>query len=189
LFLLAMLPVAAYFIGPLVWKRIPGGKVRVAQAAPRSGLIEEAPGTTAELLPDWQTVVEQMSADVRMRAAPARAMRNPFQLAGTPAQNIAAAATDETADHDHAQQEARDTGPEPVGLRLTATIVGQRLQMATINGKPYRVNARIPLPSDEASSPEGGAAPSRPTFVLKSVARKFVVLEHDGKLYQLNLAR
>jgi hypothetical protein len=181
--LLALLPVAAYFIGPLVWKKIPDSRARAVAAASGPELPTNAPAQPIVPATDWWLLAEQMARDARMRAAPPRTMRNPFRLTETPVENTTA-----DADAAGAETEQRtESGIEQFSLRLTSTIVGQRLRMATINGKPYRENAIISFPPGESRAADGEAG--SPKIVLKTVARKFVVLEHGGKLYQLNLAQ
>jgi hypothetical protein len=79
--------------------------------------------------------------------------------------------------------------PEDLGFRLTATIVGSRVRMATINGKPYREKSAIAVPSSEDAELEPDASLNKPAFTLQAVNRKYVVLERNGRLYQLKLAR
>jgi hypothetical protein len=137
----------------------------------------------------WQDLVQWMANDSRMRTAPPLGLRNPFQsatsiLAINSEEDTKAPSDQETA-AEAVKIRQKELNPEELGLRLTATIVGSRVRMATINGKPYRENARIGMPAGGNENPDAAAL----QFVLKTVDRKFVVLEHNGKLYQLQLAR
>ena len=71
--------------------------------------------------------------------------------------------------------------PADLGMTLSATIVGARTKLATINGKQYREAAEIELK-------ETNGAPTTETLVLKTIGQKFVVLERQGKLFRLSLS-
>jgi hypothetical protein len=187
--LLAMLPVAVYFIGPLIWKKGKPGKspalavVPVASKAVASAAMVNPPAIS------WQNLVQKMASDSRMRTAPPLGLRNPFQSAtnilSINAEDETKAISDQETVPEVGKLRQKELNPEEIGLRLTATVVGSRVRMATINGKPYRENARIDMLAGENESSDAAAS----QFVLKTVDRKFVVLEHNGKLYQLKLAR
>jgi hypothetical protein len=117
-------------------------------------------------------------------------MRNPFRLA--PAVEAA-----QVAESDRNQSkpepetidgtEPPELSPSELGFRLTATIVGSQVRMATINGKPYREQSSIVVASERGATQERVGPET--AFTLVSVGRKHVVLERNGKLYQLELAR
>jgi hypothetical protein len=140
-----------------------------------------------EVVSDWQAVAEWIASDLRMRPAPPQGVRNPFQrFAAQP--GTADAGSPEGSTGPRTSSDGRRLDPSDLGLRLTATIVGDRVRMATINGKPYRENARITFPGEDASQ-DPGQISQEPALILKSVDRKFVLLERDGQLFRLHLAR
>ncbi|MGE0758307.1 MAG: hypothetical protein AB7O38_14865 [Pirellulaceae bacterium] len=201
LLLVAMLPIAAYFVGPLVWKSLPSARGSVSPATVTKALVAASPfvpcldGDTASKSSSpasWHELREWMQQDRRMRSAPFQGLRDPFRAVA------AVASPTEVADAEEERTEASgkdtplselkpDLSPEELGLHLTATIIGKRIRMATINGKPYRERATIDV-SAENRRRDDDSLPSA-SFVLKSVQRKSVTLERNGALYELELAK
>lgn len=187
--LLALLPVAAYFIVPLLGTKEAKGHGAVQPAAaPVAAAVAAAsvPGAAART---WHELVEWMANDVRMRTAPHGGARNPFRRSGD---DRTATNQDETA-HEvpeiEAKERPQELSPSEMGLRLTATIVGSRVRMATINGRRYREQAPIAVGSAPADDGVEGARQMDTPFVVKTISRKHVVLERNGKLYPLEMAR
>jgi hypothetical protein len=187
--LLALLPVAGYFIVPLVWKKGPSkspGSVAIlptAQIAAPPAVVKEAATAT-----EWFKVAAQIAKDTKMKPAPAQGVRNPFHLAIAKTDTAIVEMSD-SASNKSTRKADRELTVEDLGLRLTSTIVGDRIRMATINGKPYRENARIALSRSREVAADPSQPLNEPMLVLKSVDRKFVVLEHEGKLFRLPLSR
>ena len=190
--LLALLPLAMYFIGPLCWKMLPKKGPETASV----GTIALAPANSVSQLPNatttakkdtarWHDVATQIATDTRMTSAALGGLRNPFEGEGNLTINLAARETEIATEPASDDQET--SRPEDFGLQLTATIVGKHVKLATINGKQYRENAKLPIlhGSDSAAT----AANANSAFIVKRVAKKYVVLERKGKLYQLQLSR
>jgi hypothetical protein len=187
--LLALLPVAAYFIGPLFWKMIPktgsdGATVGSVALPAANSLVPPANATSPRAAP-WHEVAAQIASDSRMTSAAVAGLRDPFQ--GEEKVLVQLAEQPIEPAQEVTEDPNEETRPEDFGLQLTATIVGEHLRLATINGKQYRENAKLPILQSAEGAPndiQGGAA-----FVVKRVAKKYVVLEREGKLYQLQLSR
>jgi hypothetical protein len=192
--LLGMLPVAGYFIGPLIWKQVRPTKtpalavarpVEIAAASPVGGAVAGATAGAAAVT--WKDAATWMEMDSLMQATIPPAARNPFQQAKSE-QDLANAKNASAGQLGQENALDNETRPEDLGLRLTATMVGNRIRIATINGKQYQENALINAAAGGA--PEVNAKPlGGDAFVLKLVDRKFVILERNGKTYQLQLAR
>lgn len=193
--LLALLPVAGYFVGPVVWKMLPHSKSRGPAAEAATATSPTATASFVNVVPTvsvavpataaWHDAADWIASDARMTAAPASGLRNPFQIAVNELQRSAGQESDHDARKEVSEELRR---PEDFGLQLTATIVGSRLRLATINGKQYRENATVMI-SNMEEAPSDPITTLVPGFVLKTVAKKHVVLEREGKLYQLQLAR
>lgn len=191
--LLALLPVAAYFILPLVWQPFAGGKpsgpsVVQASIAPVAAVTADAnvPGPTVSEK-SWHQVAGSIAADPRMKAAPVMGLRNPFERDLSALQ--AAAAEQKEQAQEPVEVRPQPRRPEEFGLQLSATIVGSQLRLATINGRQYRENSAVAIPQDHSGQEGTQLSPTANSFMLKTVTKKFVVLEREGKLYRLPLAR
>ena len=182
--LLAMLPVALYFCVPLTLGTIqksspatsPAEKV-VKQAAFVLPASKDQAATPQRVERRWIEVARSLADD--LLAVPARIpveARNPFLARGREV-----ALTDSK--KDDRTRVARDPIRE-LGLRLNATIIGQRSGLATINGKTYRTGDTIPVVID-ADLPTG--AVTTVPLQLSEVGRRSVVLQMGGHLYRLQL--
>ena len=188
--LLALLPVAAYFILPLIWKQIPGSKESSSQQASfvvptaiaGSGSMAATPQTALQTLQHWQEIAAWIAKDARMKSADAPDSRNPFQRA-TKVASVEAPPEQKGNEQNLMPPKLR---PEEFGLQLTVTIIGPAKRMATINGRLYPENATIKVNHGEGS--ETANATTDQSFVLKTVAKSHVMLERDGQLYRLSLA-
>jgi hypothetical protein len=181
--LLALLPVAGYFIVPLIWKQLPVSKDQSATgpsvAAATVATIPELVGSATSFR--WQEVASWMAQDVRMKSASASELRNPFQKVITP-EELARKAELEAKEKIQAAPSLR---PEDLGLQLTATIVGQGKRFATINGRLYAEGARVRI-GQGVMAPAAGS--DQEAFVLKTVAKNYVLLERRGKPFRLQIA-
>jgi hypothetical protein len=189
--LLALLPVAAYFIGPLCWKLLPkkGPEIAavgtVALAPVNSASQPPIPTTTAKpVATRWLDVAAQIATDTRMASAALGGLRNPFEGEANLPIDLTQQKNELPTESASDEQASR---PEDFGLQLTATIVGKNVKLATINGKQYRENATLPIL--HGSDSDATAAHDNSGFIVKRVAKKYVVLEREGKLYQLKLSR
>ncbi|MEO8494785.1 MAG: hypothetical protein ABI614_06925 [Planctomycetota bacterium] len=94
-------------------------------------------------------------------------------------------------------QETEEESEEPVGadilpsnpirdlgLQLTATMVGQRSRLATINGKTYSQGETIPVIIETGTTADSGI--TLPLELVR-VDRRFVVLTMDGQEHCLEL--
>ena len=185
--LLALLPVAGYFVGPVVWKQLPGSKenkpsgVAVA-TVDGAALATIAAASGPSPLPRWQDVAQWIDQDERMKSSVTAGLRDPFH----PVKKIA-----ETSDAERQTKEptpsAASLRPEDCGLQLTATIIGSGKRLATISGRLYSENSRVRFRSSDRSPND--SPPDDDSFVLQTVAKNYVVLERHGELFQLPLVR
>jgi hypothetical protein len=187
--LLALIPVAGYFIAPLLWKQLPfakGGKPSqpsfvAAAGAPIAG--EPIAAVTGPLsLPRWQDVAEWIIQDKRMRPSTTVSLRDPFRPTSTSKDDQPGVEAESTAP----APSAASMRPEDCGLQLTATIVGTTKRLATINGRLYSENALVGIDNHPGFSAEPPRADN--AFVLKTVAKSHVVLERHGEQFQLRIA-
>jgi len=190
--LLALLPVAGYFIGPLVWKQLPGAKapestqmaqVLVTDIASATVSIGTGSATGPQPLPTWQQVARWIEQDARMKPSTTVSLRDPFCPISKPLEQE----SEQKKQNEQAVPSAASLRPEDCGLELTATIVGTAKRLATISGRLYSENARIHW-GDTPGSPQA-SSPTDDPFVLKTVAKNYVVLERHGESFQLPLVR
>ncbi len=188
--LLALIPVAGYFIGPLVWKQLPfskGGTTNqptfLAVADNGASATTTATGTVAvaspQSLPRWQDVAEWIGQDARMKSSTAVRIRDPFQ----PVSNAAELQRNAEQKAEQEPVAAASVRPEDCGLELTATIVGRAKRLATINGRLYSESARVNFENNDRSQAKTPQADN--AFILQTVAKNYVVLERHGELFRL----
>lgn len=178
--LLAMLPVAGYFIVPLFVKTSPT-TASSTDSAPVSLVapVVAAESTAATSEVSWRQLATLLAEDARMHPTAAVGPRDPFRPVASFAKP-----EDEGPNGTKPVVDPRQT-PQDFGLQLTATIVGQTRRLATINGHLYPESAEIPVPA-AATAPE--ATTSEPIrFTLRSVAKDHVTLERDGKQFELKV--
>jgi hypothetical protein len=180
--LLALLPLAGYFVGPLLWKQLPS---RGGESSPGAPAVVAEQGSLAVAsgpppIPRWQDLAEWMRQDSRMRPAAARSARDPFR----PARTVAVRTEAER----QPRPSAASQRPEDVGLQLMATIVGPTRRLATISGRLYTEDSRVPAQGARIA-PAAEPLPDDQVFVLKTIARGYVVLERHGELFRLPIVR
>jgi hypothetical protein len=180
-----LLLVAGYFWAPLV-----KGFVSPAATAPAATATAGAPATPAPAptptvdapkapespVYDWQRYAQLLDDDVKMRtSAELPSPRDPFKSREVERPEIASVKT-------AAQLKAAEAPPlEPreAGLVLSSTFVGPRTQIALIGGKPYRIGDRVRVQKDGIKA----------SFNLIDVQPRLVVLERNGKQYELTITR
>jgi hypothetical protein len=185
--LLALIPVAGYFIIPPLWNLLPtakGGKPSTPSTPSFVAVAgsEQVAAVNGPLpMPRWQDVAVWMLQDARMKPATAVRTRDPFRPAAKP--DLAQEDQEHLAGTERTATVA-SIRPEDCGLALTATIVGTTKRLATINGRLYAENASVQFDFPGASA----ASPPDNAFVLKTVTKNHVVLERHGELFKLRLA-
>ncbi len=204
-FLLAMVPVALYFCVPLLFgalkKSSPSTGAAAVAAVPENASIvlpaaTNAVGTPSRVGPSWVDVSRSLESDaLAMPAGIPASARNPF-AAIKPEKidmSVAAAEGGDPNNRPNPESQSAEPGDNPIvasdairalGFRLTATMVGQRSRLATINGKTYKQGETIPVNTDP-----GMAADAMATVPVKlaHVDRRFVVLNMGGHEHQLQL--
>jgi hypothetical protein len=174
--LLALLPLAAYVVLPL-WRTTQpsatGGRARTVpeSAVARTEVVPQSRNSGWRRLSDWMEHDRWMSsADLSPRG------RDPFQFAP----DMALAQDEDIVDEDEV---ARGSDPgsegEPSGLVLSATLLGGRTRLATINGRTYRER--------DALQSEADGTTGRAPWIVSQVASRHVVLAREGKEYMLRL--
>lgn len=180
--LLALLPLAAYFIVPLVWKKDAktGGNVALAAAIVAPTAAPFAASNFQPGIPDWRQTSQWLAQDSRLRPRRDFGERNPFAGATPPpVEESEPEAVDESVGT------AAPVTPAELGLQLSATVIGPRTRLATINGRTYAERAQIRI---KQMAGDDGSQPVL-TMELRSVAKNFVVLEYGGGIYRLPLQR
>lgn len=205
-FLLLMIPVALYFCVPLLFgalkKSSPSSGAAAVAAVPQNASFVSPAATNALVTPSrvgpsWVEVSRSLDGDaLAMPAGIAASARNPFAAIKRKKIDKSVAAAEGGAPDQEPNAESESAEPvekaiaaanDPIralGFRLTATMVGQRSRLATINGKTYEQGETISV------SPDPGIAADAMATVpvtLKSVDRQFVVLEMAGHEHQLQL--
>ena len=149
----------------------------------------------------WAAIREdERTQPSRVLSATADPFR-PFPALAEPEENAdAQAVAQETTEAQQSTTVARpaspaDATPRSLGMKLTGTIIGPRRRAAVIDGKV--VAEGMPVVSGGASSNDAAAAPEKAnnqpatlkqpkfTFRLARVAEQSVVLERNGKSYEL----
>jgi len=179
-FLVAMCPVALYFIVPLCLPERAKAKRPEAEQVQDLSYVaaHENSGQTVAATPsNWNELAERMRNDGRMASADLGTFaRNPFQLAGNSLDEESAEESETIED-----MEEEDLGAAH-GIVLTATIVSPRLQLATINGRMYGIQDDIVLSEDTL---EGTSR--KESFRLKEVGTRHAILARDGREILLEL--
>lgn len=136
---------------------------------------DATPASPSEVKPkpfgSWRTIANAIDADALMQSADLastiRGRESPFQKPpGLDAEREDAAAPAEVI------PDRRK--PSEVGLVLDSTVVGRRKSTALINGRVYQPGRKI-------------AAADGLVFTLLQVHPKRVILERDGRQYELSL--
>jgi hypothetical protein len=186
--LLALLPVAGYFIGPVLWKQLPSGK-KGEQVSSKPSFLAAAGAEVVAVpndkpaAPGWQDLADWISLDVRMKSGTIATSRDPFHPIPESSPQVAEAGPA------IAEQSpvAASLRPEDCGLELTATIVGPTRQLASISGRLYSRDARVKFGDFHSKSPDSQAERPDDAFVLKSIAKTHVVLERQGEQFLLTI--
>jgi hypothetical protein len=123
---------------------------------------------------DWQDIMQAIHDDPRMQSSmPTAGRRDPF---GPSTSELAAAAAEKATQA--AQQAlhrapARELLPSEAGLVLNSTLIGSGRPMALIGGEPYFEGDTVPATGE--------------SFVLAQILRRQVVLERNGKQFDLEI--
>ncbi|MFV1967749.1 MAG: hypothetical protein ACC628_20150 [Pirellulaceae bacterium] len=193
-FLLAMCPIALYFVVPLLLpEKSPKIKAGTDQRAlvvpsdrpPFMPAVETIPTETAAR-PAWQELLCWTEQDPLMRPAEWQSeWRDPFHaIRSEPVDDVEE--EEETAPEPAAVQVV-DKTPEDLGITLTATVVGPQLRLATINKQTYREHDLIPVEEDSDDSLEPRVREPTAGFTLLKVDRRSVLLSRNGKEFELSI--
>jgi hypothetical protein len=192
-FLLAMCPVALYFIIPAV---LPGKSSKSkAKVNKRAMVVEDklphfvAPATPNNAAPaerpQWEQMLSWMEQDPYTR--PMRwqhELRDPFHPCWVVAdEELVAAETTESEPEPAKAPIVRKT-PTDARFTLTATMVGPEIRLATINGRTYRELDTIL--TNERSDNE--REPNQ-QFQLLKVGRRSVILGRSGERFELSIRK
>jgi hypothetical protein len=176
---------ALCFWAPLLRSWISPGKATSA-AGKSSPAVVPVAGTLATPTADgaaenkrpshsWEQIVALIERDPRTRAATKLPGRpDPFHEVVSKEEEQQAAAEKEAKE---AKTAEAPLDPQGLGMVLSSTIIGPNRRVALINGKAYPEGGQVVLGGSE-----------HPTeFRLTRVHPKGVVLERDGKLFEVNL--
>ena len=176
-FLVAMCPVAVYFVLPLC---LPGKDKPTRQSNRPLELTtstQEQTTETVEVDNNWAQLTATMTNDPWMVSAelPAAA-RDPFKrLIDEPEEREV---PDDEPDKIASEQELVET----YSIALTATMVTPRTRIATINGKTYREQELLELD-------DRGNGIQDQTVRLAEVGPRHAILDWEGKSIRLDLQR
>jgi hypothetical protein len=177
--LAVLLAVAIWFWLPLVekfWGQKPEENVAnktkpVAASAVADTANAAEAGDANKLTNDhWKQVVDWIHNDPMMKPQfPTSGARNPF--GPSEARRLAREEANRTA----APPPPPDATPQESGLVLSSTVIGARMRTAMINQRAYHEGQIVKAPKDEDR------------FKLVRIETNYVVLENNGKQYQLKL--
>jgi hypothetical protein len=175
---------ALWFWAPLVWSWVSPGKTAPAagKIVPATIPVARAPTTTAvdgikenkRPSQSWEQIVALIEHDPRSRSVTKLPGRpDPFHQV-VPKEERQAAGEKETKGAKIAE---KPPDPQSLGMVLSSTIVGPDRRVALVNGKAYPEGGQVVLGGSE-----------HPTeFRLTRVHPKGVVLERNGKSFEVNL--
>lgn len=200
--LLAALPVALYFCVPLLFgagkKSAPAiGEHAAATVSKPADFVlhtkanEEAPPSPSAI--GWVAAARALDNDLLAVPAIIADARNPFAAivqdkndessdAGDVGEQVAQSETEQESEKSINQNAVAINPIQALGLQLTATMVGQRSRLATINGKTYE-EGQISVKID----PGVPGGPEITVPMKLKVDRRFVDLEMGGYRHRLQL--
>ncbi|MBC7852858.1 MAG: hypothetical protein IAF94_05430, partial [Pirellulaceae bacterium] len=184
-----------YFWGPLIWKWVgkkgaaapdvavvPDVSLPSAGAPNVGGVPGGGAGESKETGLAWREVRERRKADPLARSADFRPPWSQiFQVAAT----VAKADVPEVGAP--AKQPAAEVDPRNFGLVLQGVAIGPQGKKAIISGKVYRELDLITVSRDADALNEEKGQQSDVVFTLLRVYRKLVVVEREGKIWELKL--
>ena len=136
----------------------------------------------------WQRLTEWMETDPRMASATNLVNQyDPFQPF-VPPQPVLAEEDGESEASPKAIQRFVVT-PESIGLELTGTLVGNKLSVAMINGKSYRLTRTASGPVCEPPYIKIQRNDQELRLQLTSVQAKSVIVEMDGHRMRLKMTK
>ncbi|MGI8977858.1 MAG: hypothetical protein ACR2FY_01390 [Pirellulaceae bacterium] len=183
-----------YFWGPLVWKWVGKKGAAASEVAVVSSAAQSPAGVSSGgVLPTsgagenketglaWREIHEQRKTDPLARSADFRPQWSQiFQVAAP----VAIVAKPEA--EIQAKKQA-EVDPRSLGLVLQGVVIGPQVKKAMISGKVYRELDSIAVSQEsDATSKEEDQQPEV-VFKLARVYRKMVVLEREGKFWELKL--
>ena len=176
--MLALLPVAFYFIAPLLSGKTGKKATPLLASAAKLPLGDELAVADVDFSPedDWREVLQQISEDRYRSPGRLKRSRNPFAFAPSAQPEIAA---DPLVEDEEAIIDA-DVGEPPTGLRLTGTVVGRGIGLATINGRNYRVHDEIQSENRNRSGPP---------WIVGRIRHQHVIVARNGQEFRLELRR
>lgn len=179
--------VAVWFWGPLVWGWVaPEKKAKAAAPAPTQGpggLPAASPtgsnnqkSETPE--PSWEQVVQWMEQDFRTTPhvqVPGRA--DPFH----PAKHQGAPGSPGGDNEEGGEVQVAGPPPDPenLGASVTSTVVGPVRRVALVNGQTYELGEDVTFSLGDQTV----------TFRLVGIERDGIVLEREGKRFDLKVPR
>lgn len=177
--LLALVPIAIYFVAPLViqsdGKKSPTPPTSTASLLTIPGLPTDTAAVSSTVAHDmnWQAIAEWRSQDPYTQPAVfAGEIRNPFQ--------VKVEAPEQPEETEELKPKPL-VDPKPDEYVLSKTLVGSRLRLATINRKRYELNELIERTKTETEQ-------GLPPFRLIKIERRSVTLKRDdrGKPHRLD---
>ncbi len=181
-----------YFWGPLVWKWVgkkgaaapdvavvPSVSLPSAGASSVGGIPGSGVGESKETGPAWREVRDLRKADPLARSADFRPPWSQiFQVAAT----VAKAAEP---DVEAPAKQPAEVDPRNLGLVLQGVAIGPQGKKAIISGKVYRELDSITVSRDSDAPRNEIGQRSDVVFTLLRVYRKMVVVEREGKIWEL----
>jgi hypothetical protein len=179
--LIALCPVALYFIVPLLLPKKPKIdeeqriKVIATDIQPTTTLATGAALVLpVSIGPTWEQLIRWIDADVRRKSGSiATDQRNPFQAPVVAAPDIVEDGGDPPEDTFAPPEFTQETFVA-LGIKLTGIVLGRHTRSATINGKRYVEGAEVSPIAEHV-------------FVLTHVAARMAILELDGAQFRLKL--
>ncbi len=172
--------VALYFWAPLVvgWFGSEKPKKTNVATAPTAAVAQPTqPDAAAPVLPApgavfaWQSLVEGIKHDPRMQSATLAELRTrPFGLVQTQKPTEPDETSPTWAGTPKTQRDMSQ-----LGLKLSSTMLGRR-RVAVINGRPYAEGSQVEAGDDLV-------------LTVARVTERSVLLEHEGKRFELTIVR
>ncbi|MBC7855693.1 MAG: hypothetical protein IAF94_19865, partial [Pirellulaceae bacterium] len=183
-----------YFWGPLIWKWVgkkgaaapdmavvPSSSPSSSSGSSGGGLPTSGAGESKETGPGWREVRDRRKADPLARSADFRPPWSQiFQVAATVTKA-------EEPEVEVQTKQPAEVDPRNLGLVLQGVAIGPQGKKAIISGKVYREQDSITVSRDSDATRNENGQRSDVVFTLLRVYRKMVVVEREGKVWELKL--
>ncbi len=188
--LVALCPVALYFIVPLLLPKKPEideaqrVKVIAPDVQPATAPLSSTTATALPVSvgPNWEQLIRWMDVDVRRKSGTIAAdQRNPFQAPPVVVTETVSV-IDDPPEETFIPPAFTQENFEALELKLTGTLLGRHSRSATINGRRYVEGARVSRVTVEDRN-----SVDEPVFVLKQIGPHMAILELDGLQFRLEL--